>query len=261
MYASNPSSDELTLLNYLESQSYAGLQNYDADFALRLCIQHARVHSCVHIYSSMQQYAQAVALALRHDEIDLAASVADRPDNDPALRKKLWLKVAQKVIQKSSGIKDAVGFLKRCELLRIEDLIPFFPDFVLIDDFKDEICAALESYSRSIDALKQQMDESAQTASHVKADIKALDQRYAIVEPGERCWVCRLPLLARQFYVFPCQHAFHSDCLGKKVVEMAGVAKAKQIKELQIMVSKGITGGKTKEKTVQELDGLVAAAW
>ena len=30
----------------------------------------------------------------------------------------------------------AIEFLKQCELLKIEDLIPFFPDFVVIDDFK-----------------------------------------------------------------------------------------------------------------------------
>jgi len=27
-------------------------------------------------------------------------------------------------------------FLKQSDLLKIEDILPFFPDFVLIDDFK-----------------------------------------------------------------------------------------------------------------------------
>lgn len=48
---------------------------------------------------------QAVELALRHDEIDLASLVADRPEDNPALRKKLWLAVAKKVISQSDGIK------------------------------------------------------------------------------------------------------------------------------------------------------------
>jgi len=29
-----------------------------------------------------------------------------------------------------------MDYLQHCELLRIEDILPFFPDFVLIDDFK-----------------------------------------------------------------------------------------------------------------------------
>jgi hypothetical protein len=177
------------------------------------------------------------------------------------LRKKLWLAVAKKVISQSNGIKTAIEFLKRCDLLKIEDLIPFFPDFVVIDDFKEEICAALEDYSRNIDALKKEMDESAQTATNIKIDIAALDHRYAIVEPGEKCYVCGLPLLSRQFFVFPCQHAFHSDCLGRKVMEQVGLGKGKRIRELQGQISKGLLAGARRDRAIAELDGLVASAW
>merc|ERR1711939_301417 len=211
-------------------------------------------------YSAMGQYQQAVELALQHDDIDLAAIVADRLENDDKLRKKLWLLIAEKKIKETSSIKEAIEFLKRCELLKIEDLIPFFPDFVVIDDFKEEICAALEDYSRNIDGLKKEMDESSQTATNIKIDIAALDHRYAIVEPGEKCYDCGLPLLSRQFFVFPCQHAFHSDCLGRKVMEQAGIGKSKRIRELQGMVSKGMVTGAKRDRCIAELDGLVASA-
>jgi hypothetical protein len=259
IYASHSSKDESALLSYLESQGDE--PSFDSDFALRLCIEHSRVQSCVHIYSTMGQYLQAVELALTHSEIDLASLVADRPMSNPALRKKLWLAVAKKVISQSNGIKTAIEFLKRCDLLKIEDLIPFFPDFVVIDDFKEEICAALEDYSRNIDALKKEMDESAQTATNIKIDIAALDHRYAIVEPGEKCYICGLPLLSRQFFVFPCQHAFHSDCLGRKIMEQVGLGKGKRIRELQGQISKGLLAGAKRERAIAELDGLVASAW
>ncbi|KAK3117543.1 tethering complex subunit [Teratosphaeriaceae sp. CCFEE 6253] len=275
LYAAHPGKDESALLGYLQMQEDVHEQCYDADFALRLCIAHKRVQSCVHIYCGMGQYASAVDLALKYadtddepDEdgrkggryIDLAADVADRPGIDEATRKKLWLKVAKKVIGQSKGIKSAIEFLKRCELLRIEDLIPFFPDFVVIDDFKEEICAALEDYSRQIDALKREMDDSSTTATNIKADIAALDTRYAIVEPGERCWKCRLPLLMRQFFVFPCQHAFHADCLGEMVMRGLGVTKGKRVRELQREVGRGVAMGRKREGMVRELDGLVAGA-
>ena len=261
MYAAHPTGDESALLSYLQMQLQAREQNYDADFALRLCIAHKRVQSAVHVYGTMEQYASAVDLALKYDEVELAAVVADRPGNDNALRKKLWLKVAKKVIGREKGIKSAIEFLKRCELLRIEDLIPFFPDFVVIDDFKEEICAALEDYSRQIDELKHEMDESANTAQHIKDDIKALDQRYAIVEPGERCWKCRLPLLMRQFFVFPCQHAFHADCLGGMVMSMAGMTQGKRIRELQEEIGRGVALGNRRVAMVKSLDALVAGSW
>lgn len=261
IYASDPSPSESALLSYLSNQSLSPKRAYDTDFAFRLCIQHSRVQSAVHIYTSMGEYASAVSLALKHDEIDLAAHVADQPSaSDPALRKKLWLAVARKVISQQGvgSIKTAIDFLKRCDLLRIEDLIPFFPDFVIIDDFKEEICAALESYSRSIAALDAEMDASATTAESIKADIKSLDKRYAIVEPGERCRVCELPLLSRQFFVFPsCQHAFHSDCLGRKVLDGSGLTVRARIRELQGVISEG---GR-RQKEARELDALVAQAW
>jgi vacuolar protein sorting-associated protein 18 len=254
--ASHPSQSENMLLGYLESQPSPPF--YDADFALRLCIQHNRVQSCVHIYSAMGQFQQAVELALQHDDIDLAAIVADRIEANDKMRKRLWLLIAEKKIKEASSIKEAISFLKQCELLKIEDLIPFFPDFVVIDDFKDEICEALEEYSRHIDSLKQEMDLSQHTAEQIKAEIAALDHRYAIIEPGERCWICTLPVLSRQFFVFPCQHAFHSDCLGKRVLESSGTSKRKRIKDLQSEVNQGLSIGHQRQNLVAELDGLVA---
>lgn len=260
IYASSSSSNEIALLTYLESQP-SDTPPYDADFALRLCIQYERVQSCIYIYSSMGQYQQAVELALKYNDIEFAAIVADRPEGNDKLRKKLWLLVAEKRIrQPGTGIKDAIEFLRRCELLRIEDMIPFFPDFVVIDDFKDEICKALEDYSIHIDELRQEMDTSAQTASQIRAEITDLDSRYAIVEPGEKCWICSLPLLSRQFFVFPCQHAFHSDCLGKEVLEGAG-GKKRYIRELQAQLNKGNLSASKREKIIAELDSLIAEAW
>ncbi len=263
IYASHSSPSEVSLLNYLETQ--VDTPSYDADFALRLCIENKRIQSCVHIYTTMGQYLQAVTLALQHNSIDLASSIADRPVGNDALRKKLWLLVAKSVIGESNGISAALNFLQRCSgLLRIEDLIPFFPDFVVIDEFKEEICSALESYSSDIDKLKEEMDQSSLTASNIKDEIRELEKRYAVVRPGEKCGVCGLPLLVKQFFVFACQHAFHSECLGRKVVEWGTSGeriKAMRIRELQEKVGRMKGGSRARESAVAELDALVAGDW
>lgn len=108
-------------------------------------------------------------------------------------------------------------FLDSTDLLSIEDILPFFPDFVVIDDFKEEICTALEGYASRIDTLKDEMDEATRSADAIKQDIGRLSKRFVTVEPTENCAACDYPLLARQFYVFPCQHAFHADCLIAEV--------------------------------------------
>lgn len=104
-------------------------------------------------------------------------------------------------------------FVEDKELLQIEDILPFFPDFVVIDDFKEEIARALEGYSKHIEVLKAEMDDSTNTAESIKEDIAKLKNRFVTVDAGERCSVCSHLLLTRQFYVFPCQHTFHADCL------------------------------------------------
>jgi vacuolar protein sorting-associated protein 18 len=107
----------------------------------------------------------------------------------------------------------AMRFLEDTDLLQIEDILPFFPDFVVIDDFKDEICNALEGYAAHIDTLRRDMDEATRNADAIKQDVAALQNRFVTLDAAERCVECKHPLLTRQFYVFPCQHSFHADCL------------------------------------------------
>lgn len=68
-------------------------------------------------------------------------------------------------------------FLKQCDLLKMEDILPFFPDFVLIDDFKDEICSALEEYNIGIEELKSEMDNATLSADLIRLDVRKLKKR------------------------------------------------------------------------------------
>ena len=53
--------------------------------------------------------------------------------------------------EKRVHMQGALMFLKETDgVLKMEDVLPFFPDFVLIDDFKEAICTSLEEYNRQI---------------------------------------------------------------------------------------------------------------
>ncbi|KAF3923941.1 hypothetical protein AA313_de0208147 [Arthrobotrys entomopaga] len=258
LLAVSKSKDESQLLAFL--RAHEANPHYSVDFALRICIKHERVQSAVHIYTLMEKYQEAVNLALRHGDTELASIIANRTEDDPVLTKQLWLSIAKTVIKQNGGaIKPALEVLNECKLLKIEDLIPFFPDFVVIDDFKEQICAALEDYSFKIDRLKKEMDDSARTAENIRHDIELLDRRYAIIEPGERCFVCQYPLLSRQFFVFPCQHAFHTDCLAGVLVKSGGPRMNRRITDLQTEIA-NVAAGTGRDKMVEEFDGIVAAA-
>ena len=76
------------------------------------------------------------------------------------MKKKLWLKIAKHIVQNKRDVKEALSFLKYSDnILKLEDILPFFPDFVLVDDFKDEICLALETYNEDISDLKSELAE------------------------------------------------------------------------------------------------------
>ncbi|KAF9902355.1 hypothetical protein BX616_001970, partial [Lobosporangium transversale] len=231
LYATQPTRDESQLLKFLASEGPA--KHYNLDYALRICTQNNRIQSCVNIFSSMGLYGEAVDLALKHGDLELACINAEKPTDDDMLRKTLWLKIARHVVKEKKDIKAAMDFLSNSDLLKIEDILPFFPDFVLIDDFKDEICKALEEYNLHIDELKTEMDEATKSAENIRIDVRELRSRFAIVASTERCTSCDYPLLTRQFYVFPCQHTFHADCLIKNLTPFLSTRQLKRLDELQ----------------------------
>lgn len=86
--------------------------------------------------------------------------------------------IAKHVIQENNDFKSALEFAKQSNLLKIEDILPFFPDFVLINDFKEEICEALEKYTESIDDIRVEMDEATKSGDSIRLDIRELRSRF-----------------------------------------------------------------------------------
>jgi len=110
-----------------------------------------------------------------------------------------------------------MAVLQECELLKIEDILPFFPDFVTIDHFQADICKSLQTYNRDIESLKEEMDNATQSARAIRADIQQLRNKCGVVQGSAVCGICAYPLLTRPFYLFPCNHGFHSDCMATEV--------------------------------------------
>ncbi|CAK8677916.1 unnamed protein product [Clavelina lepadiformis] len=213
-----------SVTNYLKDQGEDQAEiHYDVKYALRLCLgdgdEKAKPllrRACVTIYTVMCLYEEAVSMALQVD-VELAKSIADRrelEEEDEELRKKLWLQIAKHVVQEDKDISRAMKFLQESgDLLKIEDILPFFPDFVTIDHFKDALCESLAEYNKHIDELKEEMDDATTSAHSIRGNIQDTRNRHLVVGETDRCWSCGRQLLTRGFYLFPCQHAFHSDCL------------------------------------------------
>ncbi|CAH2327741.1 vacuolar sorting-associated 18 homolog [Pelobates cultripes] len=238
-----------SLLSYLErAGTNPNRIHYDLKYALRLCAEHEHHHACVHVYKVMELYEEAVDLALKVN-VDLAKSCADLPGDDEELKKKLWLKIARHVVQEEKDVKKAMVCLSSCNLLKIEDILPFFPDFVTIDHFKEAICSSLEDYNQHIEELKREMEDATLSAKRIREDMQEMRNKYGSVDPQDKCTVCDFPLLNRPFYLFLCGHMFHYDCLMQVVVPNLPTYKQIKLEDLQKKLGAAAQPSKSRSHT------------
>lgn len=95
-----------TELAFLEADN----PGYDLEHALRLCLSSKRTQACTVIFGKMQMYESAVDLALDNGDLELAKTYADKAaeQDDEMLRKKLWRKIAGKLVQERHDISECV---------------------------------------------------------------------------------------------------------------------------------------------------------
>eukprot|EP00878_Enallax_costatus_P011969 GHUV01012497.1.p1 GENE.GHUV01012497.1~~GHUV01012497.1.p1 ORF type:complete len:1028 (+),score=282.75 GHUV01012497.1:49-3132(+) len=258
-------SSEGRLLDFLARvRNPLGKPLFDVKYALRLAKERNRRHACVKLLCELGLYEDAVALALAVD-LELAKAVANGPEDDDSLRRKLWLSIAKHVVQGGDGaaaaegpeqagrIKMAVELLKEAGgLLKIEDILPFFPDFVTIDNFKGAITDSLTRYNKQIEELKGEMDEATEIAEAVRKDLKLLQSRTAVISTRETCVACNRSILdpppntlklpnggaVPPFYLFPTGQAFHVLCAAAEVIRYGGDMRASKVRSLLQKLSK-----------------------
>ncbi|XP_014226256.1 vacuolar protein sorting-associated protein 18 homolog [Trichogramma pretiosum] len=263
------------VMRYISSQGQdISMVHYDVRYALRLCKENDLTEACVQLSALLGLWTTAIDLALTIS-VDLAKQIAAMPSHhgNDELRKKLWLKIAEHVVREKNDIKQAMEFLQQCELVRIEDILPFFDDFVTIDHFKEAICNSLQEYNRHMQDLKEEMEEATKAAEVIRQDIKAFRNRCTFVHSKDVCNNCNIQLLLRPFYVFPCGHRFHSDCLVAALTPMLTLQDQTKLAELQHQLTMATNGDlnrggdnasisaslSTKEQIKADIDELIAS--
>ncbi|XP_038211746.1 vacuolar protein sorting-associated protein 18 homolog isoform X2 [Zerene cesonia] len=225
-------SDKPALMRYLARQGQdVTMVNYDVHYALRLCRENGLSEACVTLSALLGLWEAALELALSVD-ITLAKSVAAMPD-DAGTQKRLWLGVAEHIITKNQDIKEAMALLEECSLIKIEDILPFFSDLTTIDHFSEPICQSLEEYNNQIEELKVEMEDATKSAECVRNEIQSFRNRSVLVSVADVCRVCDIALLLRPFYLFPCAHRFHTDCLLAHIQPALPPARRNKLADLQ----------------------------
>ncbi|KAF9418516.1 hypothetical protein HW555_004665 [Spodoptera exigua] len=228
--------DHEALMMYLARQGQdVTMVNYDVHYALRLCREKNLSEACVKLSALLGLWDSAVELALQVS-LTLAKSIADMPEQTE-LRRQLWLNIAENVITKNQDMQEAMTFLEECPLIKIEDILPFFSDVVTIDHFRQPICDSLQENNNQIEEMKAEMEEAIAAAEYVRAEIQSFRNRSVTVLVSDVCCLCDIALLLRPFYLFPCGHRFHSDCLMQETLPILTPARRNKLSDLQRQLS------------------------
>lgn len=199
--------DHEELLNFVGEDTF-----YDPKFALRVCMTFKRYAACVKLFSQMGMHTEAVELALLKTNMDFVVDAANKPDNDET-KKQLWLKIAKSYISKQPDPREAIKLLDFTDILKIEDILPFFSDNTKIDVFHESLSFSLDRYKSDVEELKNEMKEMIEISLEMKQEIKSFTNRHGIIPSNSTCENCRQPIYSQDFYLFPCNHKFHSKCI------------------------------------------------
>ncbi|GBP98458.1 Vacuolar protein sorting-associated protein 18 homolog [Eumeta japonica] len=172
------------IMKYLENEGTdSTLVHYDIYYALSVCLDYQAKTASVFLYCLLELWPTAVDLALEFD-VKFAKEIASKP-KDEELKSNLWLKVACHEIKDKTDVKKALELLEECDLLKIEDLLPFFSDFERIDDFKEPICKSLKEYNQKIQELQHDMEECSKQADRVRNDLQNIRTRCIRIDAND----------------------------------------------------------------------------
>ena len=212
--------------------------NVDPGFALVTFKNFGLVEEQIKVYGLIGFYEEAVKLSIQHKKYSLAKEYASLPQ-DEKLKKELWLLIASVIIKENPGdVRIGLKVMKESKILAFVDILPLLSSKMMLSSFKDDLAISLQSYGERLRELKGQMNDYNKSAEEINTQLKELKNSCIPVPSDQHCDKCKKPLIGNtRFYVFPCLHCFHRDCIIDKMLEFKAYIPKKKITKLQNIVS------------------------
>lgn len=251
----------------------------DLSYILRQVLRTGRHYrSVVKLYMGLGMRQRAVELAIKVDP-ELAKELA-RESNDTDEKKRLWLMIARNAAadaETADGkevVSKVLSILGECGtgILSIEDVLPFLPDVAQIDQFKDEICDALTSYSSRIEQYLIEMSECDHTCQTLREEITNLNDYKTEMKSNARCAFSQKIVMDQNepFYVFPSGYVTLESSLKQEVFPYLNTKQRSRLESIEKELIEIQRVSKDEQKIDDEmkheldvlqaeLDGLIAA--
>lgn len=105
--------------------------------------------------------------------------------------------------------------------------MPHFNEDIKIEYFKEEIGDSLKEYDKDIKALKEEMKGYSRNAEILKSELRNLKNRCFEIDSTKLCEECVQSIFTEEFYLFPCGHTYHKECLLRVVRKIFADDKSK----------------------------------
>lgn len=136
--------------------------------------------------------------------------------------------------------------------------------------FREPICQSLKNYNVKIYELRKDTTEISESIEQIREEILFSKNDHCKVLTEDICSLCKLNILIREFYQFPCKHQFHVDCLENQLVKLldadrlGNLTKLKRTlndlnRQLQYSTPQNDDLLAEKEKILNRLDELVGS--
>lgn len=249
------------LLEYLQEEERKSALCFDTDYALSVFKLNNCIEALIFLYGMLDLHSEAVTIALDHGKFDLAKENAQKLESiDESLARRVWLKIAIFLV-KNSEIEAALDIMHESKLVKMEDLLPYFDDKVSIYNFNNELCKALNGYKESIHELKEELEASTKNREVTKDDILMAKHGYIEVEVLQLCEICGKFAVLKSFYIYPCVHAYHKECLIEvllPVLELRDLVRAKEVRTILDKLNQVKTNEWESHPLEEKLDKLLA---
>lgn len=78
---------------------------------------------------------------------------------------------------------------------------------------KQHLCQCLDDYEKKIKDLRSQIEKHSQNAEKLRNQKRSMRNKHITINPNQTCDICFAPVFEKEFYIFPCSHAFHRECV------------------------------------------------
>lgn len=83
--------------------------------------------------------------------------------------------------EKNISVGECMNLLKESNgVLKVQDVLAYFPDFTSIEHFKEPLCDYLKDYSKKIQNLQKEMSETAEMATKIRGELEKNKSKFEI---------------------------------------------------------------------------------